>query len=511
MRKKHLQKLVFSLSIVLACAGFLGLLILLFPQPACMGVKIASADTIAKLTADRQKVDSIDSPILLDNAAVAADKNHQTIYIPQAITETAAPNDLAGKLSAQTGYNLCFQKDPAFDDLSKAVAENHAFTLLVFNDDTYASYRVVFTPLPVLSVNSSDSYTDEEETQVFTGSFTAFQATKNAADCAVQSSFAEWHIRGNTSVMEDKKAWKLSLKDGTGNKQNLPLAGLGSDDDWILNPMARDDLKIRERFIGGLWNQLTANENTAMSQGEYVELIMDGRYMGLYLLQRRVDRKYLSLNEKDILMKGRNYNNSPSVENALEVIHSPTDEQDAYAVAGPYFADYAPESIDLANYMDYELLINLCYLPDNIKLKNTFYLWQPNGANHTLSFIPWDTDMSLGFDYKEGIMFNIYLLSEAEILHRREYDALSALYPDLDRQIALRWQELRKSLISYEKLTKEITSLRADLEQSGALLRDYDRWEYYALGADTEQLLFGFLKGRIEQLDAYYQSILDEQ
>ena len=476
----------------------------------CMGVELASASAVDRITASRRQSEALDIPILLDGTALAADRESQTVYIPQPIHANTTLADLIGTVSAESPYSLCLMKEDAFADLSGAVSNNHAFTLLVYDNEVYARYRVIFTTLPVLTVTSADSYEEDDQTEVFTGSFTAFSPNE-PSNRSVQSAMAEWHVRGNNSTMMDKKAWRLSLKDDAGNKQNLPLAGLESDDDWILNPMARDDLKFREHFIGNLWNQITSNENLSMSEGEYVELVMDGKYMGLYLLQRRVDRKYLSLNESDILMKGTNYLDPISVDLAMEVIYSSASEQDAYAVAQSYYADFAPASIDLSAYISYELLINLCYLPDNTKLKNTYYLWQKSGDDYTLSFIPWDADMSLGLDYKDGIMFNIYLADEAQILHRQEYEALSALYPDLDRQIALCWQELRQSLISYESLAEQITALRTKLRQSGVLLRDGEVWGNYALGADTEELLFAFLKSRIAQLDEYYYTILDEE
>ena len=507
MRKNHLHVLTYILLIAIMGIAAYTLGIWRPSTSHCMGVELASASKIDRITVSRQQSDALDVPILLDGTPLATDHQSQTVYIPQAIQEDTTRDDLIGTISVEPPYSLSFLKEDAFAYLSGAASNNHAFTLLVYDDDVYARYKVVFTTLPVLTVTSADSHTEDDQTEVFTGSFTAFSA--NEGDVPIQTAFAEWHVRGNNSTMMDKKAWRLSLKDEGGDKQNLTLAGLGSDDDWLLNPMARDDLKIREHFIANLWNQITDDESLSMSEGEYVELVMDGKYMGLYLLQRRVDRKYLSLNDNAILMKGKNVTESHSAEDALEIIHSAIDEQDAYAIAEPFYANCAPATIDLAAYVRYELLINLCYLPDNIKLKNTFYLWQRSGDGYTLSFIPWDTDLSLGLDYKNGIMFNIYLAEEAEILHRQEYEALDALYPDLDRRIALGWQELRQSLISYEGLAEQITALRTDLKQSGALLRDSEVWGNYALGADTEYLLFSFLRSRIEQLDAYYGSMLE--
>ncbi len=506
--KKNLPILIIAL--LLVCVGFLALTLHFRPSPTCLGVEIVADKTLSQFTAERQQVNLLDHPILLNGTAVAIDDATQTLYLPQAISSNTSPADLVGQLSTSGDYKLYFEKDSAFDNLAQAMADNHPFTLLVCNDTAYMRYRVIFSPFPILNMTASDSHTENQE-EVFSGMFTAFMANGQEENYTIQSTPAEWHIRGNSSLVLPKKSWRLSLKDKDGDKKNLSLAGLGRDDDWILNPMSRDDLKIRERFIGDLWNQLSNEPLLSMSEGEYVELIIDGKYSGLYLLQRRIDRKFLSLNEKDILLKGKNFNNPPSAEYAMEVVHSPAGSCDAYAIATPYFKHSAPGTIDLANYTDIELLINLCYLPDNVKFKNTYYLWKQEGKGFSLHFLLWDVDMSLGFDYKEGVFLNTNLLNEAKILHRQEYDALSSYYPDLDRQMALRWQELRKTQINYEDLENQILSLRSELQSSGALLRDFDTWGGYATGWDTEELLLNFLKGRIEQLDEYFQTILDEE
>ena len=55
-----------------------------------------------------------------------------------------------------------------------------------------------------------------------------------------------------------------------------------------------------------LWNTYLAQEeyNYKMSQGKYAEVVCNGQYCGLYLLQRRIDRKYLELDENQFLAKG---------------------------------------------------------------------------------------------------------------------------------------------------------------------------------------------------------------
>ena len=101
----------------------------------------------------------------------------------------------------------------------------------------------------------------------------------------------------------------MNLRDEDFQKSNVDLLGLGSDDDYILNPMSMDDTFVKEKLIQELWSQLMkqADYNYQMTKGEYVELFINGAYQGLYLLQRRIDAKYLNLNRnQDILLKGIN-------------------------------------------------------------------------------------------------------------------------------------------------------------------------------------------------------------
>ena len=110
-----------------------------------------------------------------------------------------------------------------------------------------------------------------------------------------------------------------------------------------------------------------------------------------------------------------------------------------------------------------------------------------------------------------GITFNTALLEDARILHRQDYPALIAYDPDLDRKIALRWQELRKSYLCDEYIIELACNLRSELQQSGALSRDYAKWGDYTWGFDTEEVFYTFIRTRIGQLDEYYGSILGKE
>ena len=85
---------------------------------------------------------------------------------------------------------------------------------------------------------------------------------------------------GTQSLPKKQYGFSTKLADGTSNN-NVSLLGLPVDNDWILNGLARDPSLIRDYL----------SYNLARMTGEYAtrtvycELILNGSYNGLYVLQ----------------------------------------------------------------------------------------------------------------------------------------------------------------------------------------------------------------------------------
>ena len=89
-----------------------------------------------------------------------------------------------------------------------------------------------------------------------------------------------------------KKSYRLHIQNAQGDKHHLDIAGLRSDDDWILNPLYADTSKIRERLGYELWDTFNSSgRRAAASRLVHVEVFLNGAYWGLYGLQERVDLK----------------------------------------------------------------------------------------------------------------------------------------------------------------------------------------------------------------------------
>ena len=318
----------------------------------------------------------------------------------------------------------------------------------------------------------------------------------------VTTSLVEWHVRGNSSKVYDKLSWKVNLKKENGENKNVELLGLGSDDDWILNGMSMDDTNVKEKITQELWNQLAVStkHNYKMTSSEYVELFINGAYQGLYLVQRRIDAKYLMIDkENDLLFKGINTWEAEHVYDAYEIISSPISNELSYKELEATLAFKGKNQINIDNFIDVSLLLQLISGYDNSGYKNMFYLLKREKNAYILSFVPWDTDLSLGvtwgYDYEGSV---------SRIIQRYELDLIKDNNSDIDRYFSKRWKSLRTEFYSEENIYSILDATVQKLENSGAITRDENRWGVLHKGEDSLDNLRLYIKERLIFLDNYY-------
>ena len=128
-----------------------------------------------------------------------------------------------------------------------------------------------------------------------------------------------------------------------------------------------------------------------------------------------------------------------------------------------------------------------------------FYVLKDNVESRELFFVPWDTDLSLGvtwgYDYESSMN---------EIIERYEMPSMRQEIPDIDKRIADRWFELRKTVYSEENILSIYADVTEKLINSGAIKRDVDKWGMLHEGEDNWQSLQIFIKERLSLLDNYY-------
>ena len=92
-------------------------------------------------------------------------------------------------------------------------------------------------------------------------------------------------FRGSSSQWLDKKAYGLTtLMADNVNNNNVSLLGMPSENDWILNGLAFDASLVRDYLAYNISRQM----GNYASRTAYFELVINGDYRGLYLLQEKI-------------------------------------------------------------------------------------------------------------------------------------------------------------------------------------------------------------------------------
>ncbi len=295
-------------------------------------------------------------------------------------------------------------------------------------------YQLYFTSLPVVSIEM-DGMPVNFERRLATASITSSDGVTIHADLGI-------NIRGGYSQFLPKKSYRMefvSLANDTMVNRNVKLLDLRNDDDWLLLPMFNEPLRLRNAVGHRLWEDMHTlkyqqEEPTALpgTRARYVELILNDKYRGVYLLTERVDRKQLQLKKysqghdmEGELYKGSDYaagtvtfdflafynNNSRTwdgFEKKYPLREMTTDWSGLYELisvilqtSDSVFSQQINSYFDLDNAVDYFLFLNLLYAQDNTG-KNLFVARY--SAETPFFFVPWDLDGILGIDWKSDFL-----------------------------------------------------------------------------------------------------------
>lgn len=473
----------------------------------CMGIPFITEQEIQQIAYFQTELDNI---VCLEDYKVAYEDDSRTIYIPCNVDETTKFHELDGQLkSLLPEYQLYFLWQDSFNSMADAIMRGNMFMIFAIDDvGNFTSYHVNFTTLPVIEMHGEVIGLDEQEREIFSGEVTVWDPGYVGSNrLKVQNSSIQWHVRGFSSMSALKKSLKLNLKDKNGNKNNLSLLGFDSDDDYILNPMWFDDIKVREKLAMDLWNDMADEQGSSlkMTGGRYCELITNGSYEGLRVLQNKIERSYLKLDADDILLKGNNVNQGTvkPPEEVYEVVYSEQSEEVTFKTIGDFFYMTDFSNVNIESWIDLQLFLHFGNMIDNEAYKNIYYVIQRESGEESLSFIPWDTDMSFGVYWQGG--FCLLPESVENITYRMEYEELKKQYPQLDELLAKRWKELRATVLTEENIFGKLNEYYITLDRSGAIGRDLNVLGWYSWGfEDTREGLEKYIHERLLVLDEMY-------
>jgi hypothetical protein len=475
--------------------------------------------------------------------ALPYDKNTSTFYLPLDMeTESWETGTLA---SMDENVSLLFAEDFTKTDKQTAIREGTEFTFYAVRDGEYQECSLVITGLPIISIETEET----ADIEVFGGMvyFWDSGTKQNWTD----SNILEAHIRGNTSRTYPKKGYKLSLKtqDKKGNvvADKKSLFGLREDDEWILNAMYSDSSKIRDKLSADIWNAFgsSAEDFPNAKFGTdftYVEVFFNQEYWGIYGLMEPVDSKQLDLTKEgesgtvEYSYKATVPQDIPSEELDSQEVYDT--ELAGFELKGKHssitreswaplisylklrdladdetFAQEASTLADTDGALKMWIYLQAVLGIDN-RGKNMYYVAKNVQNSYRIYFAPWDMDLTWGDSLTEGsgdTIWNVGLFTNlySERINWAFGDRLVELDVESSRErVAAFWQELRQGALSDETLTASIDSLVHQVQDSGALTRNEERWPESNSGQDYS-LFKRMALYRMRILDYYFNGHLD--
>ena len=395
----------------------------------------------------------------------------------------------------------------------------------VFIPSYNSVFALYFTELPILSISTPYEIVDEPYVQAH---FRMIETNQ-----AIVSSFIGIQIRGGWTQTLPKKSMEIEFwTDSTGAEtQDVSLLGLRTDDDWNLQAMYNEPLRIRSKTNNDLWRRIHTihyqqSEPEAMNgiRMEYAELFLNDEYQGIYCIGEKMDRKQLKLKNHNGSIRGElykgvgwdgattfhslpPYSNHSSVWGGFEYKH-PAEETDwAHLYDFVDFVKNAPNSqfyqeydsrFEIDNLVDYFIFLNLLRATDNTG-KNIYIAKYDTDDKYF--YAPWDLDGTFG-----TVWNGTYDATTNDVLLNGFY---SRLMHDCQAQgfrdkLKARWLELRSTHITHDSILSMFMSSHELLLNNGVYERESQKWPNFTYNSLDIDYISDWLSDRLEYLDGRF-------
>ena len=334
--------------------------------------------------------------------------------------------------------------------------------------------------------------------------------------------------RGASSLKYEKKSFAIKLLDSDGEDLDANVLGIRKENDWILDAMAIDRIRMRNRVCFDIWNEISKTpyktdfDNRNGTLGQFVEVYLNGEYHGLYCMTDKIDRKLLGLKKakeqsdgsvyvRGVLYKGEawtdatgmsGYDTSESFDeeswNGWELQYP--DDYPCYDAWKPlmnlidlcntrnaFFKLHYRQHFYYDNLVDYALFIMGLNIIDN-NVKNTHFSCPDINVNETFLITPWDLDCSLGGLY-EGSHFDEYVKITNLTGNYLFYQMYMYNVDNFRESMKERWQELSLGIMSPNSFNSRLDAYAKRFKESGAWQREYDKWNNNPVPLDLDEEL----------------------
>ena len=501
---------------------------------------IIDSEEYDRIISERSEDKGLLKSLIFDGESLFLDQSSNIFYYSIIEGNSGAFNPQVEAFTEQGTINIAFLES----ELSTEVVKNNqAIGVLAYTQENYCEYRLICTTLPMMNISCMDKIVREFVPM----EMTVFDNRQGAVNRVIVSS-GEICIRGATTSVFPKKGYRIALTmeslGGNVRSNQISLLGMRQDDDWILYAAYNDQEKIRNVFSSNLWKYTCAEDNEdkvdAGMEYKYLELFVNGEYWGLYALGFPIDAKQLRMSSntaEQALYKKIAWDSENNMQITEGDVVSGYEVKNANNETGVQPKDWILlweyydtlfrnqdnietlyNGIDIDNAIDFYLFINMIQGVDHAggnTIKNSYLAITREREGLKALYIPWDMDITWGNGYigetasnytiPYGISAeeNYFIKSGYLYWLIQNHDAI------IEERILEKYWSLRADKWSERYLNELLDEYETDIYDSGAFLRDRERWPEGTY-SDPEIGLDDFreyVRDRLQEMDVYYQGL----
>lgn len=388
---------------------------------------------------------------------------------------------------------------------------NKEYSVKIITNNTTKYLTLKFTNLPIVQIITPNQIYDDPK------SLARLIVNYPDINQASVSSYIGIEQRGGYHTLQlQKRSYGFSFLNSIYTDDQIPrsLFNLESNSNWILDGMITDNLKGKNKIASNIWLNIPGEKHFGI-QLSYIELFINNEHQGLYCLGEKINNELLNLsNNEALLYKAIGWTGPRCFEESSA--HIPTiDRWDGWVQKYPFpnqrinwvplaelrnlivnsndekFISEISNNIDIDNFIDYYLFLNLIGGEDN--LGKNIYLTR-SFISDPLSIIPWDYDKT----------FSTSLI----ISNNRLYQRLITLNPiNFNQKLKDRWFSLRNNNFSADNLLNIFETTLNQLDQSNIIQIENNKWNTNINIQEEHIIINTWLLDRLNRLDDYYLSL----
>lgn len=469
-------------------------------------------------------VANADETIVIDNTMYGIDHSKKLIVSNASVTEINSNfPGIKSAISLNVNYN--------FVTPVESIETGIPYDVVSTAGDETDIYILYFTELPLAHINTPHEIVDEPRVYA---DFMLVESNGNTVSSAIGIEY-----KGGWTQSLAKKSLRIEFwEDETGDETlDFSLLEMRSDDDWNMEAMFNEPLRLRSKTNFDLWKLFHTmyyiDEEPDAVNGvtmEYSEIFINGEYRGVYAISERVDRKQLKLKKHNGSIRGElykgdqwgngavtftwvgPYDNNSDMWDGFEYEH-PEEEIDwsnLYNLVDfvkngsdtDFYTQYQ-EKFHLDNIVDYFIFLNVLRATDNTG-KNLFLA--KYNTEEPYYYVPWDLDGTFGTIW-DGSMQNI----TTGLLTNGLYDRL---WLDCDEngfrtRLKDRWNSVKQTIFNHDFLMGMFEENHSYLQQNGVYEREEiawhtDLWPNYSTSTDYLNYMSTWITNRLAHLDARF-------